>query len=443
MKPKPHSMDKNIMVIQESELKKGKLPINKIVWGDAFKTLKKFPDNSVDCIITSPPYWGQRFYGNEAVTIWDENRECKHDFKFEEKKDPMDRYGSGDHNNKDKKVKAPTWKMNTYKVGFCSKCNAWMGQLGLEPHPKLFIKHICDIVEECMRVLREEGNMFLNIGDTWATATSKGGYDRLNQQKNIVMDEGHRIDIRAKLNKSGENWLKEKQKLFIPYRIAIELQNRGYIVREDIIWTKKITKFPEKETLGCCMPFPILDKFLPAHEVILHIMKRKKVKAFVDRIKCKLKNSTFKRVKYPVSSTFSGQDERNPYISQKGMGNYFKKLNGAGKVINGKNWNVTIESELKGANPTSCIMFKYGNQNKLDNILHFAKFPMSLPQLFIEGFTDIGDIVLDPFLGSGTTGIVALKSNRKFIGIEISLDYCKIAEKRIKPHLEQKKLNTY
>jgi len=178
-------------------------------------------------------------------------------------------------------------------------------------------------VEECMRVLKKEGNMFLNIGDTWATATHKGGYDRLNQQENITIDKGHRTEIRAKLNRSGENWLKEKQKLFIPYRIAIELQDRGYIVREDLIWTKKLIKFPEKESIGSCMPFPVRDKFLPAHEVILHITKSKKVKSYIDNIKCKLKEGSLLRAKYPISATYRVQDERNPFLMHKGMDGYF------------------------------------------------------------------------------------------------------------------------
>ena len=344
------------ITISETKVKEGNLPINKIVCGDALKVLRKFPSESVDCIITSPPYYGQRSY-------LPKDSELK---KFE---------------------------------------------IGLEEHPNIYIEKIIAIVEECMRILKKEGNMFLNIGDTWATATHQGGYDRLNQQMNITIDEGHRTEIRAKLNRSGENWLKEKQKLFLPYRIAIELQDRGYIVREDIVWTKKVTKYPEKETIGSCMPFPVIDRFLHAHEVILHIVKSKKVKSYIDRIKCKLKESR---------------------ISQKKV----KKLDELGKVVEGDNWNVVIESELEGANPTSCIMFKKEHHNTP----HFAKFPLSLPQLFIEGFTDKNDIVLDPFIGSGTTGIAAKMLNRNFIGIEINPEYCEIAEARIKPYLEQKRL---
>ena len=373
------------IVLSETEVKEGQLPVNKIICGDALKVLRKFPSDSVDCIITSPPYYGQRSY-------LPKDSELK---KFE---------------------------------------------IGLEEHPNIYIEKIVTIVEECMRILKKEGNMFLNIGDSWATATRPGGYDRLNQQKNITIDEGHRTEIRAKLNRSGENWLKEKQKLFLPYRIAIELQDRGYIVREDIIWVKKLAKYPEKETIGACMPFPVIDKFVPAHEVILHIVKSKKVKSFIDRIRCKLKDSTLERAKYPVSSTYKIQDDRNPYFSQrKGMDSYFKKLDELGKVVEGDNWNVVIESKLEGANPTSCIMFKREHHTLAES--HFAKFPLSLPQLFIEGYTDKNDIVLDPFIGSGTTGMAAKMLNRNFIGIEINPEYCKIAEARIKPYLEQKTLS--
>jgi len=357
---------------------------HKLYVGDALEVLKTLPDESVDCVITSPLYYGLRSYLSKNSSLKER-------------------------------------------------------EIGLEEHPNKYINKIISVVEECMRILKKDGNMFLNIGDTWATATHKGGYDRLNKQKNITIDEGHRTEIRAKLNRSGENWLKEKQKLFIPYRIAIKLQDKGYIVREDIIWTKKITKYPEKETIGSCMPFPIQDKFLPAHEVILHIMKSKKVKAYINRIKCKLKESTFKRAKYPVSLTFKIQDEKNPYLSHKGIDAYYKKLDEASKVVKGKNRDVVIGSELEGANPTSCIMFKRENQHTTISE-HFAKFPHSLPSLFIESFTDKGDTILDPFAGSGTTMIVAEKLGRNSIGIELNPKYAELIKKRFEPYLKQAKL---
>jgi len=133
--------------------------------------------------------------------------------------------------------------------------------------------------------------------------------------------------------------------------------------------------------MGTCMPFPVIDKFLPAHEVILHIVKSKKVKSFIDRIRCKLKDNTFKRAKYPVIQTYMTQDETNPYFSQKGLDSYYRKLDEAGKVIMGKNWGVVVENELEGANPTSCIMIKRENQHAEG---HFAKFPIMLPKLFIR-----------------------------------------------------------
>jgi len=147
----------------------------KLFQGDALNVLRRLPSGCVDLVVTSPPYWGTRSY-------LPSDSEFK---KFE---------------------------------------------IGLEKHPKEYIMKICDVVEECMRILKKDGNMFLNIGDTWSTATHKGGYDRLNQQKNKTIEEGHRTDIRDRLNKSGENWLKEKQKLFIPYRVRLSCRKEGILL---------------------------------------------------------------------------------------------------------------------------------------------------------------------------------------------------------------------
>lgn len=105
---------------------------NRIICGDCREVIKALPDESVDLILTSPPYWYLRDYGEAAVQVWDGSPGCTHKF--------------GEDN-------------------FCS-CGAWRGQLGLEPDWRLYVEHLAGIFTECKRVLKKHGNLVLNLGDT-------------------------------------------------------------------------------------------------------------------------------------------------------------------------------------------------------------------------------------------------------------------------------------
>ena len=135
---------------------------NKIIQGDTLAVLKTFPDESVDCIITSPPYWGLRDYGEETKTIWNGDKNCEHQWQLKKKKDPMDRGGTGTHDApRDRKnVKhGQKWEMKGFESGFCQKCGAWYGQLGLEPTIESYLEHLLQITAELKRVLKKSGVM--------------------------------------------------------------------------------------------------------------------------------------------------------------------------------------------------------------------------------------------------------------------------------------------
>jgi len=165
---------------------------NKIICGDCLEELKKIPDNSVDCIITSPPYWSCRSY-------------------------------------------LPSNNINKAK------------EIGLEEDPQEYVEKIVKVSEECIRVLKETGVFFLNIGDVFNSSSYK----------------------------KGNNKLKPKSRLLLPFRIAVALQDKGIIIRDVIIWAKKITKYPEKTSIGTTMPFPVKDRLLPAYEYVFQIVKTK------------------------------------------------------------------------------------------------------------------------------------------------------------------------
>jgi DNA modification methylase len=338
---------------------------NKIICGDCLEILKEIPDNSIDCIITSPPYWSCRAYLPE--------------------------------NNENKKF-----------------------EIGLEDHPQEYINKIVEVSLECIRVLKKTGVFFLNLGDVFYTPTHQGGVDRLNKEFNKIYE--HRVNIRGKYK---ENWLQQKGRLLLPFRIAIALQEQGIIIRDVIIWAKKITKYPEKTSIGTTMPFPVRDRLLPAFEYIFQIVKSKKYYFDLSQIKTQIKQSSLLRHQNPIVETYS---ENNPH--RKSMGGIEKFSKKYSVAYKGKNWNIELKNELKEANPTNVLMFKADNQHLVPSG-HYAKFPTSLAEFFILAGCPKDGIVLDPFCGSGTTCVVAKKLGRNYIGIDISKEYCEIAEKRL------------
>lgn len=346
---------------------------NKIYQGDALEVLKTFPDNSIDMCLTSPPYYGLRNYGIE-------------------------------------------------------------GQIGLEKHPQDYINNLLIIFREVMRVLKPTGVFFLNLGDSYATHRS-GKDSEINFSNEDRLNSLIQRNAPNKENKS--NWNQEKQKLLIPHRIAIALQEEGFIVRDDICWIKKMVMYPDKKSFGSTMPFPVKDKLLPATEYVFQIVKSKKYYFKLEDVKTDIKNSTIERARRPISSTYTNDIKGNPYTKHEGI------LKANNKWANQElNYNEAKEKyNVIKANPTNAVMFRKMNQNsKKIPQKHFASYPLTLADFFISLGCPEDGIVLDPFMGSGTTSLSALKQNKKFIGIELNPEYIKIAEARIKPYLEQRKL---
>lgn len=407
--------------------------------------LKELSDESVDLVITSPPYFGLRNYGNNNQ-IWGGAKDHIHEFNMEKIKDPMDRGGSGDHDKNG--LSGVKINPQEYESGYC-KCGAWKGSLGLESHPQEYINHLIEIVSECMRVLKNSGIMFLNIGDSYGS--HKDG-------KSTNISNENRKDSLVIRNKGNDAWFKNKQKLLIPHRVAIALQEKGFIIRDDICWIKKMIIYPNRESIGSTMPFPVKDKLLPATEYIFQIVKNEKYFFNLDSVKTKIKNSTIERAKRPISSTYTNDIEGNPYVKHDGMKGYYDKIKNnyidynessrrTRTKINlcvGKDGysNRNVKGiDVENANPTNAIMFRRMNQNSKKAIQeHFASFPLSLAEFFIKIGSKEGDIVLDPFAGSGTVGISAYKLNREFILIEKESKYCELIKKRLKSYLEQRKL---
>jgi site-specific DNA-methyltransferase (cytosine-N4-specific) len=273
----------------------------KLFIGDNRESLRKLPDQSVQVVVTSPPYWGLRDYG-------------------------MD------------------------------------GQIGLEQSPSDFVEELCTVFDEVWRVLKDDGTVWLNIGDSYASMRdSKVVPDSLRKGEGTRVSAGAANRNPKVLKEAG---LKHKDLAGIPWRVAFALQARGWHLRSDIIWSK-----PNP------MPESVTDRPTKSHEHIFLLTKFPKYYYDHEAIK-------------------------EPSVTGDGT---FKNKRDV--------WSVQTKA-YKGA--------------------HFAVYPTELVEPCVLAGSREGDVVLDPFSGSGTTGVVALENKRDYIGLELNPEYAKLSVERIK-----------
>ena len=265
-------------------------------------------------------------------------------------------------------------------------------------------------MKEAKRVIKRTGIIFLNLGDSFYSKSGSG-------QGNGFIELCPKIDkngVILRVNKEVKgkfktNWLQHKQKLLIPYRIAIRCQDElGLVLRNDIHWVKQFVNVKTNESYGSSMPSPVQDRFNTNSESIFFFVKDKNYFFDLDSIRIPHKVNSLRRCEYPHKSS-----EGSPYSKQ----------------CDGKNMRRFCNP--KGKNPGDCLHFPFEPRNKE----HFATFPSTIPELLIKCGCPKNGIVLDPFIGSGTTAISALKLGRKFIGFDLNNDYCKLAELNIKRSL--------
>lgn len=273
-----------------------------ILNGDAAEELQKLPEQSVNCIITSPPYYRQRDYSTKV-------------------------------------------------------------QIGNEVTPEAYVENLSKVFGECLRVLRSDGTLWLNLGDKY----------------------------------------QESELLGMPWQVAFALKKQGWLLRSDIIWHKPNA-----------MPSSVNNRPTTDHEYIFLFSKSKNYYYDIDAIR-------------EPHVTFSENSK------MKGGRNHFGKINGTpeqGK--NGGNQNLHNGNWDKAFHPLG------RNRRTVWEIplskfreAHFAVFPEKLVELCILAGCPEGGIVLDPFMGSGTTAVVAQKLGRKYLGIESNPEYCEMANRRL------------
>jgi DNA modification methylase len=322
-----------------------------VIVGDARERLAELPANSVQCCVTSPPYWGLRDYG---------------------------------HSN----------------------------QIGLESTPASYVATLVSVFAEARRVLKADGTLWLNLGDSYQNAKGQaGGVDPKQRAR--------RHGLRP--NDVSISGLKPKDLVGIPWMVAFALRADGWYLRSDIIWSK-----PNP------MPESTQDRPTKAHEYIFLLSKSRRYYYDGAAIREPYAASTLREFaegyEGQATKSYEGTGAQNPSDVKRRI---VDKQRGHGRRHAGFNdrWDAMPkgEQQMSGANKRSV----WTVATHPFPGAHFATYPEALIEPCIRAGSRHGDTVLDPFAGSGTTGVVALKNGRSFVGIELNPDYAEMARRRI------------
>ena len=309
------------------------MKINTIYNEPCLDTLRKMPNDYLDCVITSPPYWQLRDYGYD-------------------------------------------------------------GQWGLEPTFQEYLEHLWEMMDEIYRVLKPTGTVWINLGDTY-NGSKTGNTSNKGYCENTVINTFKKEKISS---------IKNKCLLLIPHRFAIGCIERGWIVRNDIIWAKRNG-----------MPESCTDRFSKKHEYFFFMVKSEKYYFDLDAIRDKIKDASIQKTKIK----FGGN---------KGDGN-------KSGIYSGNEWTPRTD----GKNPGTISDF-WDITTKPSSSKHYATYNDQLIKKPILAGCPEGGLIYDPFMGTGSTAHASLRANRNYVGSEMSKSYIDIANNRLQPLKEQIKL---
>lgn len=446
-------------------------PLGLLYTGNALEILKTLPDESVQMCVTSPPYWGLRDYKTEPV-IWGGDVGCSHDWTVDERKPQSG--GTGAASSKQLTNRGTTNSQESLLSGECLFCNAWKGSLGNEPTPELFTEHLVMIFREARRVLRNDGTLWVVIGDTYFGGGRGGNPEGSVHQK----QKTNAGSITVKNNKlSISSGCKPKDLVGIPWMLAFALRSDGWWLRQDILWSKKNP-----------MPSSVTDRCVTSHEYVFLLSKSS--------------NYYFDHIVIREPAVAYAKGKRSVSIGSKSLSR--GQSTGAGVAPSGN----ALVSDV-ALNPMRNKRSVWTLSSKPFKGSHFATFPETLVEpMILAGTSEYGacaacgtpytrkiercesipDItqrstdhyntadrygadnggnagldnlakrmrdgkngiitvdwvagcscnsstrpctVLDCFSGAATTGKVALSLGREYIGIEANSDYNEIARKRL------------
>ena len=428
--------------------------------------MPEIDDNSIDCIITSPPYWGLRDYGKEVNQIWGGNSECKHQWGSKICPPSGEHYhGQGKSTLRDGNV-SPDEQWNKATSGqkffsqFCQLCGAWYGQLGLEPTLEMYLNHLLLVTAECKRVLKPTGVMYWNHGDNYG-GSSMGSWNAPIEIRGKQYRHCLSIDTEYLAPPRKDKSTKAKCLNLQNYRLILRLiDEQDWILRNSVIWNK-----PNG------MPSSVKDRLANKYEPVFMLVKNKKYWFDLDSIREKQKIifNAPQRGKRRIAKE-QLQDNTNPgfayrtnHPSGKNPGDVWsiptqpypeahfatfpeklilkpilsscpewicKKCGKARVRIKEKAQRIKQHWAPGTERKTEIAKGKHGKTSTLVSGYKFTYKTI--------GWTDCGcnagwraGIILDPFAGSGTTLAMARKYNRQYIGYELNPKYLKFINKRL------------
>jgi site-specific DNA-methyltransferase (cytosine-N4-specific) len=355
---------------------------NRVEVGDCRAILPTLAEKTFRCCVTSPPYWGLRDYGTASWEGGD--LACDHRLwgHASDKPTPGGRGGS-----------MP--KQEVVQRTVCRKCGGRRidAQLGLEPTHDDYVAEMVAVFREVRRVLADDGTLWLNLGDSYARDPAKGGTGTPNGRNTPEM--GY---TGAKPVPCG---LKPKDLVGIPWMVAFALRADGWYLRSDIIWSK-----PNP------MPESVTDRPTKAHEYLFLLSKSPRYYYDADAIRSPLR---------PKTETTFGSRRRS-----RGDGSGLVKAANLARDVPVRRPRLDEDGEPSGANARTVWTIA---SEPYDGA-HFATFPRALVTPCILAGSALGDVVLDPFMGSGTVGQVAESLGRRWFGCELNPDYAKQAAVR-------------
>jgi site-specific DNA-methyltransferase (adenine-specific) len=372
---------------------------NKIHHGHCLDHLRSWPDNFLDCVVTSPPYYGLRSYGTEPQ-VWDGDPKCEHSWG------EALPYAKQDNRTLEQKIaQGATVGSNqsfnnentTATSGsFCGKCPAWHGELGLEPTFQLYISHLIDIFREVKRVLKPSGTVWVNLGDSYGHGT---GSDRQQSSNPGVGANNEKAQ-----NSVPRNGGLAKSLMNIPARFAIAMTDElQFIQRNEIIWHKP-----------ACMPSSAKDRFTIDYEPIFFFTKNRKY--------------WFEQQRIPAIGA-SG------WAKQRGKGEHHERQKGDSGFVNDAATGTTIDTWTDTGDRNMRTVWKVNFEPQSEE--HYASYPTRLIEIPIKAGCPENGIVYDPFGGTATTALVAHRLGRQWICSELQPKYVEIANERLEPHLAQ------
>ena len=448
-----------------------------IINADCRVAMREIAAESVQCVVTSPPYWGLRDYGLEGV-VWDENGACEHEWG-----DATCGPGGNGDGTTFRRDKAAGQKRGAPTGAFCCKehCEAWRGCLGLEPTVDLFVEHLVAVFREVRRVLRPDGTVWLNLGDCYNGSPPRVKYS--DQADNSVVENNRRW------MRPAQDGLKPKDLIMVPHRVALALQADGWWVRSAIVWAKGLSMCPTYA--GSVMPESCTDRPTSAYEMVFLLSKQARYFYDADAVReaalmtCGSHGGTVG----PKQEACDDRGVRHAASNQPGAIRYHPSTRNLRNVwaINPQAFpdahfatfpEALVEPCIKaGSSPQACGICgapfervvsreetedsdeqkrrcgadangEYHGTAQKDYASAGAEDASAVKARILKGMASRattgwqptckcdpqddtgGSVVLDPFGGSGTVGLVAKRMGRDAILIDASAEYCEMARNR-------------